>query len=710
METASVPDQVEESPARRTMDSAPTRKQLLLGGGHLAAVWALAFVQPLLDLLGKNPDFFVARGNSPGDILILALGFTFGPPIVLLVIEAIVARFSARAYNWLHLVLLGGIATFFAIQMVSKLSSTPTILILAVSIALAALFAWAVHRASFLRNVLDILIVAPVVIVALFVFASPASDVIFPGSAKADASGSTGEDRPIVVVIFDELGTADLMTGEDRIDADRYPNFAKLARQSTWYKNQSTTAFFTPKAVPGILTGNLPADDALATAQDQPDNLFTLLGRDRPLHVMEPATALCPASLCPDAEGEVRQLRRLKALWSDLKYVEGRLVLPPGLADRLPDVGSNFEGFGDSAGKSGGIDEFFVKGRGNASEPEEYRQFIRQIPDSRRGLTMMHLHLPHQPWKYDTRGKLYNDSPIQQLSQSTGKWLVDSNGVATAQARMYTQTGFADQLVGELERTLRRKDLWDDAIVVVTADHGVSFEGGDVPQRMVDEKAMGEVANPPLFIKYPGQDKGSTSDVHSMTLDILPTIATAVKGASGQEFDGVPLQNGQVPDRPITVKDIKNRPTSVDLQEMIAQRDQAIQRADERLGTGPFYTLGPAPKLIGQKVPSVPAGTASATLDAPDLWDDVNPGRQPVPMNVTGTLGDEVRPGSMIAVAVNGRIRGTARSFGFDGAQRFGTLIDPASLKPGRNTIGIYGVDGTRLTNLSFQPLGGNQG
>mgnify|MGYP006921752786 CR=1 FL=1 len=60
---------------------APTRRQLLLGGGHLAALWALAFVQPLLDLLGNNPDFFVARGNSVGDILILSIGFTFLPPL-----------------------------------------------------------------------------------------------------------------------------------------------------------------------------------------------------------------------------------------------------------------------------------------------------------------------------------------------------------------------------------------------------------------------------------------------------------------------------------------------------------------------------------------------------------------------------------------------------------------------------------------------------
>lgn len=705
MAAMSAPERPGPAPVRPGMDAAPSRKQLLLGGGHLAAVWALAFVQPLLDLLGKNPDFFVARGNSSGDILILALGFTFGPPVAILILEAIVARFSARAYNWLHLTLLGGIATFFAIRMVSKLFTGPTILILAVAIGLAVLFAWGVHRAKFLRNVLDILAVAPVVIVAVFIFTSQTTDVIFPGSADAHLAMDSGDDHPVVLVIFDELGTSDLMIRDGSIDAERFPNFARLSKEATWYRNQSTTAYFTPKAVPGILTGRLPGPDTLATAEAQPDNIFTLLGRDRPLHVMEPVTSLCPPSLCP--KPPVRQLRRLKSLWSDLKYVEGRLVLPPGLADRLPDVGSNFQGFGNpgEGGDRPVVDQFMVKGRDGASEPEEYEEFIREIPDSSRGLTMMHLHLPHQPWKYTADGREYNSSPIEQLSDATGPWLVDSDGIATAQARMYTQTGFADRLVGQLRRSLKQKGLWDDAIVVVTADHGVSFQGGDVPQRMVDERAMGEVANPPLFIKYPGQRKGRVEDIHSMTLDILPTIARAVGIEDHYRFDGVPLQSGKVPERPITVTDIENRPISVDLPEMIAQRDAAIRRADRRLGAGPIYTLGPAPNLIGRPVPPVPAGTAAATLDAPAFWDDYRPDQSPIPINVTGTVGEDVGDGATLAIAVNGRVRGTGRTFEFKDATRFGALVDPASLKPGRNVIGIYQVDGAGLL-----PLGGNQG
>ena len=91
------PEGLRWPPTRRSQRRAPTGRgacaetlsgdslrELLLGGAHLGALWAFAFVQPLLDLLGKNPDFWVARSNTAGDILIFSIGFTLLPPLVLL--------------------------------------------------------------------------------------------------------------------------------------------------------------------------------------------------------------------------------------------------------------------------------------------------------------------------------------------------------------------------------------------------------------------------------------------------------------------------------------------------------------------------------------------------------------------------------------------------------------------------------------------------
>lgn len=704
------------SPAAPATPVRPGRRQLLLGAGHLAGLWAITFAQPLLDLLGQNPDFFVARGNSVGDILILAFGMVIVPPLIMLAIEWIALKISDRVYMGVHFFFVAAIATFLFFQF-QKNTGLPTLLIVVIGVGLGVLFAYALFRSAFLKNLMDILIAAPIVVLVMFVFFSNANKLIFPDSDKVELASNPNADTPVVLVIFDELGTNGLMTNTRTVDARRYPNFAKLEKTSTWYKDQSTTAYFTPRAVPGILTGENPSYDTLPTSADQPNSIFTQLGKDYKFHVMEPVTQICPESLCPREEAGSRQLRRLKALASDLKYVEGRLVLPPGLADRLPDVGTNFDGFGgngdDTSGDAGADKKTFssqkeanfVKGRGGASEPAEYEAFINSIPETDKGFTMMHLHLPHQPWKYDVQGEQYNTSnSIEQLSKSTGPWLVDDNGVATSQARMYTQTGYADTLVGEIRKSLIQKGLWDKAMVIVTADHGISFQGDGVPQRQADDRAMGDVANPPLFIKYPGQKKGVVSLKPSKTLDIVPTIAQTLGLNLNYEPEGVPLQ-GPVPERPVEVTDIEGNVYSVSVQQMVRQRDAGIARSNKRIGTGPIYTLGPAPELLGLPAPPVPAAVApkaKATLDDEDLYADYVPGEDLIPMFITGTS-DGLPEGTLIAVGVNGKIRGTAKTFAFEGADHFGALVDPASLKAGANRINLYEADGKKLT-----PLGGN--
>jgi len=684
----------------------PGRRQLLLGVGHLAGLWAITFAQPLLDLLGQNPDFFVARGNSVGDILILAFGMVIVPPLIMLAIEWIALKVSDKAYMGVHFFFVAAIATFLFFQF-QKNTGLPTFLIVVIGVGLGVLFAYALFRSAFLKNLMDILIAAPIVVLVMFVFFSNANKLIFPDSDKVELASNPSADTPVVLVIFDELGTNGLMTDTKTVDARRYPNFAKLEKTSTWYKDQSTTAFFTPRAVPGILTGENPSYDTLPTAADQPDSIFTQLGKDYKFHVMEPVTQICPDSLCPEEAAGTRQLRRLRALASDLKYVEGRLVLPPGIADTLPDVGTNFEGFGGSASADEGFSSTkeaqFVKGRGGASEPAEYEAFIKTIPETDKGFTMMHLHLPHQPWKYDVEGEQYNTAKsIEQLSKSTGPWLVDDNGVATSQARMYTQTGYADTLVGEIRKNLIQKGLWDKAMVIVTADHGISFEGGDVPQRQADDRAMGDVANPPLFIKYPGQKKGVVSTKPSKTIDIVPTIAQTLGLNLNYEPEGVPLQ-GPVPERPVEVTDIEGNVYSVSVQEMARQRDAGIAMSNKRIGTGPIYTLGPAPQLLGLPAPPVAAGAADkAVLDSEEMYADYVPDKDLIPMFITGTT-DGLPEGTLIAVGVNGRIRGTAKTFEFEGADHFGALVDPASLKAGANRITLYEANGRKLT-----PLGGN--
>ena len=72
-----------------------------------------------------------------------------------------------------------------------------------------------------------------------------------------------------------EIGDA---LGAGRIGARRFPPFASLARDATWYRNATTVTDHTSRAVPAILSGERSDNDKLPVTSDYPDNLFTLLG------------------------------------------------------------------------------------------------------------------------------------------------------------------------------------------------------------------------------------------------------------------------------------------------------------------------------------------------------------------------------------------------------------------------------------------------
>ena len=166
----------------------PRLRELLIGGAHLGALWAFAFAWPLLDLLGKNPDFFVARSNTAGDIIIFALCFMLLPPLVMLALETLVAVFSRTAYLVLHLILIGAMAAVFFVAVEKRIFTSPTALIILVAVAFGAAVAYGLRRTRFVPSLLDVLAVAPVVFLVIFFFFSDTSKLILPQS-NASALG-----------------------------------------------------------------------------------------------------------------------------------------------------------------------------------------------------------------------------------------------------------------------------------------------------------------------------------------------------------------------------------------------------------------------------------------------------------------------------------------------------------------------------------------
>jgi len=86
------------------------------------------------------------------------------------------------------------------------------------------------------------------------------------------------------------------------------------------------------------------------------------------------------------------------------------------------------------------------------------------------------------------------------------------------------QLAWADRLLGEVLTTMRATGLYQRALVVVTADHGISFRPGTHP-RVIGRGNAPVIMWVPLFVKQPGQRRPGVDDRNWEHVDLLPTLA-----------------------------------------------------------------------------------------------------------------------------------------------------------------------------------------
>ena len=81
-----------------------------------------AIAQPLLDVTGKSPDFFLFRRADRLDIVALVLGVILLPALLIWALEVAVGLVSERVRRFLHLAAVFGLFTLLAIQVAKKLT------------------------------------------------------------------------------------------------------------------------------------------------------------------------------------------------------------------------------------------------------------------------------------------------------------------------------------------------------------------------------------------------------------------------------------------------------------------------------------------------------------------------------------------------------------------------------------------------------------
>ncbi|MEK6228284.1 MAG: sulfatase-like hydrolase/transferase [Actinomycetota bacterium] len=489
-------------------------------------------------------------------------------------------------------------------------------------------------------------------------------------SAHAHYADTSARKPPVIMIVMDEFPGDALLGADGKIDAGRFPHFAELAQTGTWYRNASTVHDSTTKATPAILDSKLPRNDTQPSFTSHPQSVYDLFGR-RGYRIVssEEATSICPPRYCPGAE-------------------ETRPAILPSLQE----------------GRRDRLRSFFSR--------------VRRGPAT---FYFKHVLLPHGPYLFLPSGRQSRASwrdPLPGMNSLPG--FFDDYLTLHNRQRLLLQIGFVDHELGLLFDRLRRQKLYDKAMIVVTADHGISSEVGADSRRTINRRNADEVAPVPLFIKAPRQARGRTDSSYLRTTDIVPTMADLLGMRMPYRADGRSARSLAVRRRR-GIRVINRDFTGtivISAAEMERRRRALTRRRLRLLGSGDWASLytgiGANRELIGRRVSVVPAAPRSsvrARLVGASTVGAVNRASLVRPTEVAGQLNGGHGAERDLAVAVNGHIEGVGRSFHLtrsdtdlrpDRQESFAINVPEASLRVGRNRVVVYGVTaGGRLARLA---------
>ena len=655
-------------------------------GLHLAALWGLAVVQPLFDVIGQSAEFFAVRDSTRWEIVAFAVGIVLIPPAAILGLEVLAGLVDRRLARCLHLTAVAALVGLLVLEAATGAADGSSAVLVPAAALAGVVAALLYARYGPVRSLLTVLSVAPLLFLALFLLFSPVGRLVLEREPEPRVHGAPSR-TPVVVVVFDEISTTSLLDESGAIDAARYPSFAALARDSTWFRNAASVDAWTVHAVPAILTGLYSEHGRLPVFSEHPDNLFTLLGGSHRLEIFESLTQLCPRALCPEV---VRRPfpRRMESLLVDVGVLYPHLVLPRDLRRRLPAVSNTWGAFLESSHER------------TRRRISVFEDFLASLDGGRRPpLAFAHVMLPHLPWEFLPSGRRYAGGDLPGFE--TDGWSNDEFLVQQGYQRYLLQLGFADRLLGHLLRRLRAVGLYNRALLVVAADHGVSFRPGQ-RRRAFRESNLDDVVFTPLLVKRPGQQAGRVVDEPAQTVDILPTIADVLGVEIPWQVDGTSLFEARERERFLLVGD--HGTFTADPKALAARRQESLRRQIGLFGSG-LYGIGPNPELLGRRLDELTlqaGGEARATLDQAEELEAVDLASEEIPARLTGTISGNANAGRSLAVALGGRIVAVARSYSSGGAERFSVLVPESSLRQGTNHVELLWVQpGPVLVRLS---------
>ena len=669
------------------------------------ALCTVALAQPLLQLYSQNVAIFAAANYEGAIVVWFALAVLVVPPLVLLAVDvlaqAIVPRFQHTVHYALVFVGLWAVVSVIA----RSVSFGPWVVDAVFTAVIAAGLLTAFLRLSVIQSWIALL--SPLALVVALVFGLSAMSVISPPEAEVleiktstspevTGPGTAKDDVSVLWIVLDEAPLFSLLNSQGEVNAQRFPGFAELAATSTWYRNVLATSQTTTDAVPAMLTGKFPKSGVGPVLANHPKNLFTLMNGHLSMDAHEVVTALCPKKVCSKVSvtgGEhianpsgiaseststtlaqedivtTKSRTPFSAFMKDAFVVVGHKVLPQGLREKLPAIDEGWGGFGNADNieerEEEPVDTTVPAGptttlplteetKQNADNttvtewedggpqtqiPVVEGAISRAAQADRPTLHFAHALIPHRPWVLapDMRASVQLPADKRSIQVLDGRR--DRLQIHLSQ---YAAT---DVIISNMLSTMKKSANWNRTMIIVTADHGITFQKGEKHRETVNVKSPGtleDLYRVPLFIKYPDQNSAAVSDCTASPVDLLATVSAATGIDAGWTTDGADLRTAcpQRSERTIIWPDGSHKmsTTFTDVVKRVKYYDAWI---DTDGNIDDIYRTGLSGSLVGTPVP-VSAETESGirwSLKEANTYQTAGSGRfAPVVTRSRGTL------------------------------------------------------------------------
>ncbi len=677
---------------------------------RLAILFQIGVAQVFLDRLSRRTIY---TATLSAEVLWLWAALL---SCVLPVLIAVAGWFVARRLSgtrWANVsvrienVLFGLIAASnIAVAMKSRLTLNWVVQVPFV-IALGVLAGWCYGRFKSPRRVVPLM--APGLILVPLLFWG---NVLRPLSGTvpvADPSRQASRPCPIVWIVLDEVSGVSLLNSNRELNPARVPNLAEFARQATYYRNATSVYPRTDHAVPAMLTGRYPRQIVPARAEHYPDNLFAQLRATGQFEavIFEPLTVLAgtPREVNRERRVSLPLPQEFTSLATTMLAVWASDHLPFEQPFPLPEVPATWFGTRSYSGNRSDQNRGVFHYSWDIKRREQVRHFTRCLqPGDKPLFAFLHVALPHAPWIYTPEGKClssdlgaYQEPLAGGLGELEELWVANETVVAQQQQRYLWQLKYVDTLLGEVFARLRDVGMYDDALIVITGDHGVSFQGNH-SRRVPDAQTLTDIMWVPLLIKRPGQTEGLVSDRNVETIDLWPTVADILGLPLAGRVEGVSLLDETQPERPLKRFHDERKELFVDgaFEERWTSLGAFLGRMGEQDDPRSIRQFMPLRNLLERPVAefTTPPVGYQIAVRAPQTL-DFDPASNSIPGAIRAEL---INPPAssqnlIIAVALNGQIVATARPFlNRELTPTLSVLIDPARFRMGENVIEWYQV------------------